>query len=215
MSKLDVTRRSVLKTGSVAGAGLALPTIFTASSVAAYTNEPTGGTVTLGFNVPQTGPYADEGNDELLAQQLAVDHLNGIGDGGCLKIGNATPEINLPVQVEAEVVVIGAHALELGTAESLRTRRRSIETELRVEIGSGDSRALFGGTNAGRAGGEVIVFSSRLTSESFQARTAKAVDPTSRGAGRDSDLRRGPVFGDVAAKGSGELADATSAETFA
>jgi branched-chain amino acid transport system substrate-binding protein len=84
MSKLDVTRRSVLKTGSVAGAGLALPTIFTASSVAAYTNEPTGGTVTLGFNVPQTGPYADEGNDELLAQQLAVDHLNGIGDGGCL-----------------------------------------------------------------------------------------------------------------------------------
>jgi len=84
MSKLDVTRRSVLKTGSVAGAGLALPTIFTASSAAAYTNEPTGGTVTLGFNVPQTGPYADEGKDELLAQQLAVDHLNGIGDGGCL-----------------------------------------------------------------------------------------------------------------------------------
>lgn len=84
MSKSDITRRSVLKTGSVAGAGLALPTIFTASSVAAYTNEPTGGTVTLGFNVPQTGPYADEGNDELLAQQLAVDHLNGIGDGGCL-----------------------------------------------------------------------------------------------------------------------------------
>ena len=84
MSKLDITRRSVLKTGSVAGAGLALPTIFTASSVAAYTNEPTGGTVTLGFNVPQTGPYADEGNDELLAQQLAVDHLNGVGDGGCL-----------------------------------------------------------------------------------------------------------------------------------
>ena len=84
MSKSDITRRSVLKTGSVAGAGLALPTIFTASSVAAYTNEPTGGTVTLGFNVPQTGPYADEGNDELLAQQLAVDHLNGVGDGGCL-----------------------------------------------------------------------------------------------------------------------------------
>jgi len=34
--------------------------------------------------VPQTGPYADEGNDELLAQQLAVEHLNGEGDGGCL-----------------------------------------------------------------------------------------------------------------------------------
>ena len=84
MSKTDVTRRGMLKTSAVAGAGLAVPTIFTGSSVAAYTNEPTGSTVTLGFNVPQTGPYADEGNDELLAQQLAVEHLNGMGDGGCL-----------------------------------------------------------------------------------------------------------------------------------
>jgi ABC-type branched-subunit amino acid transport system substrate-binding protein len=83
MSK-DLTRRGVLKSGAFAGAGLAVPTIFTAGSAAAYTNEPTGSTVTLGFNVPQTGPYADEGNDELLAQQLAVEHLNGQGDGGCL-----------------------------------------------------------------------------------------------------------------------------------
>ena len=83
MSK-QLTRRGMLKTSAVAGAGLAVPTIFTAGSAAAYTNEPTGGTVTLGFNVPQTGPYADEGNDELLAQQLAVEHLNGEGDGGCL-----------------------------------------------------------------------------------------------------------------------------------
>ncbi|SHE51091.1 amino acid/amide ABC transporter substrate-binding protein, HAAT family [Ruegeria intermedia] len=84
MSNKSVTRRGVLKSGAVTSAGLALPTIFTASSAAAYTNEPTGGTVTLGFNVPQTGPYAEEGNDELLAQQLAVEHLNGEGDGGCL-----------------------------------------------------------------------------------------------------------------------------------
>ena len=84
MTKSDVTRRGVLKSGAVAGAGVALPTIFTASSAAAYTNEPTGGSVTLGFNVPQTGPYADEGNDELLAQQLAVEHLNGECDSGCL-----------------------------------------------------------------------------------------------------------------------------------
>ncbi len=84
MTKNNVTRRGVLKSGAVAGTGLALPTIFTASSAAAFTNEPTGSSVTLGFNVPQTGPYADEGNDELLAQQLAVEHLNGEGDGGCL-----------------------------------------------------------------------------------------------------------------------------------
>ena len=86
MSKTDVTRRGVLRTGAVAGAGLAVPTIFTASSAAAFTNEPTGGSVTLGFNVPQTGPYADEGADELRAYELAVEHLNGTGaDNGMLE----------------------------------------------------------------------------------------------------------------------------------
>ena len=84
MSKSTLTRRGVLRTGAVAGAGVALPTIFTSSSASAFTNEPTGGTVTLGFNVPQTGPYADEGADELRAFELAVEHLNGGGDGGMM-----------------------------------------------------------------------------------------------------------------------------------
>ena len=84
MSKSNFTRRGVLRTGAVGGAGLALPTIFT-SDASAFTNEPTGGTVTLGFNVPQTGPYADEGADELRAFELAVEHLNGTGaDSGML-----------------------------------------------------------------------------------------------------------------------------------
>ncbi len=43
-----------------------------------------GSTVTFGFNVPQTGAYADEGKDELKAYQLAVQHINGEGDGGML-----------------------------------------------------------------------------------------------------------------------------------
>ncbi|MCO6382870.1 MAG: substrate-binding protein [Vannielia sp.] len=83
MSTSKFTRRGVLKTGAVAGAGLALPTIFT-SRANAYVNEPTGDTVTLGFNVPQSGPYADEGADELRAFELAVEHLNGEGDGGMI-----------------------------------------------------------------------------------------------------------------------------------
>ncbi|MEP3475997.1 MAG: substrate-binding protein [Hyphomicrobiales bacterium] len=83
MSK-QLTRRGVLKSGAVVGAGLTMPTIFT-SSAAAYTNEPKGGTVTLGFNVPQSGPYADEGADELRAYKLAVEHLNGGGDSGMMK----------------------------------------------------------------------------------------------------------------------------------
>ncbi|MEE3316747.1 MAG: substrate-binding protein [Pseudomonadota bacterium] len=83
MSKSNFTRRGVLKTGAVAGAGLALPTYLNAAGHG-FTNAPTGGTVTLGFNVPQTGPYADEGADELRAYELAVEHLNGGGDGGML-----------------------------------------------------------------------------------------------------------------------------------
>jgi len=83
MSGFKMNRRGLLKTSAVAGAGLALPTIFT-SRANAYLNEPTGSTVTFGFNVPQTGPYAEEGLDELRAQELAVQHINGEGDGGML-----------------------------------------------------------------------------------------------------------------------------------
>ena len=89
MSKSNITRRGVIKTGAAAGvAGLATPTIFDGSAWAGshtgFTNAPQGGTVTLGFNVPQTGPYADEGADELRAYELAVEHLNGGGDGGMI-----------------------------------------------------------------------------------------------------------------------------------
>jgi ABC-type branched-subunit amino acid transport system substrate-binding protein len=83
MTKFHVNRRGLLKSGAVMGGALAAPTIFSRSAHA-YTNEPTGSSVTLGFNVPQTGAYADEGADELRAYQLAVKHLNGEGDGGML-----------------------------------------------------------------------------------------------------------------------------------
>ncbi len=83
MSKFELTRRGLIKTGAAVGAGLAMPTIIT-NAANAYTNEPKGGSVTLGFNVPQSGPYADEGADELRAYKLAVEHLNGGGDGGMM-----------------------------------------------------------------------------------------------------------------------------------
>ena len=84
MSKTNLTRRGVLQTGAVAGAGLALPTYLSAASHTGFTNAPGDSSVTLGFNVPQTGAYADEGADELRAYELAVEHLNGGGDGGML-----------------------------------------------------------------------------------------------------------------------------------
>ncbi|QGX94644.1 hypothetical protein EI982_07485 [Haloplanus rallus] len=38
-----------------------------------------GDTATFGFTVPQSGPYAAEGEDELRGYELAVDHLNNGG----------------------------------------------------------------------------------------------------------------------------------------
>jgi hypothetical protein len=88
MNDYIVTRRGLLGTGATVAAGLSLPTIFPSSAWAqtqGFRNEPTGSTVTLGFNVPLSGPYADEGADELRAYQLAVEHLNGEGDGGMMQ----------------------------------------------------------------------------------------------------------------------------------
>ena len=83
MNNFRLDRRGLLKGGLAAGTMLAAPTILTRPA-SAYTNEPTGSNVVLGFNVPQSGAYADEGADELRAYQLAVQHLNGEGDGGML-----------------------------------------------------------------------------------------------------------------------------------
>jgi len=84
-SDSNFTRRKVLKGSVAAGVALAMPTLLIRNANAAsYCNMPKGSTVTLGFNVPQTGAYADEGADELRAYKLAVKHLNGEGDGGML-----------------------------------------------------------------------------------------------------------------------------------
>ena len=78
-----LSRRGFLKASIATAAAAAAPTILIRNAHA-FVNEPKGATVTLGFNVPQTGAYADEGADELRAFKLAVKHLNGEGDGGML-----------------------------------------------------------------------------------------------------------------------------------
>ena len=83
-SKLN--RRQALKFGAAGAALGATPLFFTRNAWAEnFVNDPGNSkNVTLGFNVPQTGAYADEGADELRAYKLAVKHLNGEGDGGML-----------------------------------------------------------------------------------------------------------------------------------
>ncbi|WP_417830905.1 substrate-binding protein [Terasakiella sp.] len=83
---MKVNRRSFMKGTAVAAAGVAAPSFFTRNAWGAdFVNNPgSNKSITLGFNVPQTGAYADEGADELRAYKLAVKHLNGEGDGGML-----------------------------------------------------------------------------------------------------------------------------------
>ena len=92
MKKNDKTpqldRRGFIKTAGAAGVVASSPMFFMKGAYAAddFRNNPKDAKeVTLGFNVPQSGPYADEGADELRAFKLAVKHLNGEGDGGMIK----------------------------------------------------------------------------------------------------------------------------------
>ena len=81
-------RRRFLKLAGASAIAASFPMFYTRGAWAAesFRNDPARGkTVTLGFNVPQTGPYADEGADELRAFKLAARHLNGEGDGGMMK----------------------------------------------------------------------------------------------------------------------------------
>jgi len=80
------SRRDVLKASAATAAVTGAPLFFSRHAYGAeFLNNPgDSGTVTLGFNVPQSGAYADEGADELRAYKLAVKHLNGEGDGGMM-----------------------------------------------------------------------------------------------------------------------------------
>ncbi len=85
--KPGTTRRNFIKGSAAIAAAGSMPIFFMKDAWAAkdFRNNPgSAKTITLGFNVPQTGPYADEGADELRAFKLAVKHLNGEGDGGML-----------------------------------------------------------------------------------------------------------------------------------
>ncbi|MBE9557521.1 MAG: substrate-binding protein [Proteobacteria bacterium] len=85
IKKLD--RRKALKLGAAGAAAFGATPLFFARNAWAekFRNDPgSSANVMLGFNVPQTGAYADEGADELRAYKLAVKHLNGDGDGGMM-----------------------------------------------------------------------------------------------------------------------------------
>ena len=132
-----ISRRSVLKTGAAAGTALATPMFFT-NTANAYTNAPTGDTVTLGFNVPQTGAYADEGADELRAYQLAVEHINA-GGGGMLDTFSSKA---LQGGVNGKKVAFVTGDTQTKSDAARASAKRMIEKEGAVMISGGSSSGV-------------------------------------------------------------------------
>jgi branched-chain amino acid transport system substrate-binding protein len=82
MSHKSVSRRSVMKAGLGAGAGLLLPPTALPAlaqdhpALGTYPAGTSGSSVFVGGVFPLTGPYAASGKDEQLGFQLAIEHLN-------------------------------------------------------------------------------------------------------------------------------------------
>jgi len=135
------SRRNILKgTAAIAAAGT-MPLIFSNKAFAAnYRNEPTGSTVTFGFNVPQTGAYADEGADELRAYKLAVQHINGEGDGGMMNTFSSKALKGNGINGKKVVYVTGDTQTKSDAARA--SAKRMIEKDGAVMITGGSSSGV-------------------------------------------------------------------------
>jgi ABC-type branched-subunit amino acid transport system substrate-binding protein len=139
MSKIDNSKRKFLKTSAIIGVGVSAPMIFT-NAHAAYRNEPKGSTVTFGFNVPQTGAYADEGADELRAYELAVQHINGEGDGGMLSTFSSKALKGNGINGKKVVYVTGDTQTKSDAARA--SAKRMIEKDGAIMITGGSSSGV-------------------------------------------------------------------------
>jgi len=139
MSKIDNSRRNFIKTSAAIGVGVSAPLIFT-NAHAAYRNEPKGSTVTFGFNVPQTGAYADEGADELRAYELAVKHINGEGDGGMLNTFSSKALKGNGINGKKVVYVTGDTQTKSDAARA--SAKRMIEKDGAIMITGGSSSGV-------------------------------------------------------------------------
>ena len=140
MSKIiDNSKRNFLKTSAILGVGVSAPMIFT-NAHAAYRNEPKGSTVTFGFNVPQTGAYADEGADELRAYQLAVEHINGEGDGGMMNTFTSKELKGNGINGKKVVFVTGDTQTKSDAARA--SAKRMIEKDGAIMITGGSSSGV-------------------------------------------------------------------------
>jgi branched-chain amino acid transport system substrate-binding protein len=142
LSKRAFSRRGVIKGGlaGILATGVS-PLIFSKGAWAQeFCNAPTGDTVTIGFNMPLTGAYADEGADEQKAYELAVEHLNGGGDGGLIPHFSSKALKGNGILGKKVVGVTGDDQTKADAARD--SARRMIERDGAVMITGGSSSAV-------------------------------------------------------------------------
>ncbi len=148
-TKKGVSRRQFLKTsvgvagGLFLGDRLGIGGIHWAARAQDYPalgNFPVGDKVVFGFNVPQTGAYSDEGADELRAFELAVEHLNGQGDGGMLTTMNPSSLTGEGILGKEVTYVTGD--TETNPTAARDSARRMIERDKVIMISGGSSSGV-------------------------------------------------------------------------
>ncbi|MGA1644337.1 MAG: ABC transporter substrate-binding protein, partial [bacterium] len=136
----NLSRRSVIKGGTVAALAASFPQIWIKEGWAQgnFRNNPgSSGEIKLGFNYPQTGAYADEGADEFRAYQLAVKHLNGEGDGGMLN--TMKPSMLKGNGILGKKVVYATGDTQTNTDKARSSAKRLIEKDNVIMVTGGSS----------------------------------------------------------------------------
>ncbi len=129
MAPVTLTRRRVLSVG------LAAPFLVPARGLAA------GRPLTIGLALSLTGPYAEEGREQLEAIDLAIGHLNGAGDGGMLA--------TLSPSGLAGNGVLGRRVARVA-ADTRTSAARALEAA-RGMIARDGATAILGGSSSGAA----------------------------------------------------------------
>jgi branched-chain amino acid transport system substrate-binding protein len=135
------SRREIIKLGAVSAVVAGTPSFFIKDAYAkgALGNFPVKGKmVKFGFNVPQTGAYADEGADELRAYKLAVKHLNK--GGGMLK--TMSPNHLKGNGVLGKKVGFTVGDTQTNPDAARTSARRMIERDKVIMFGGGSSSAV-------------------------------------------------------------------------
>jgi ABC-type branched-subunit amino acid transport system substrate-binding protein len=116
-----------------------------------------GDTATFGFNVPQSGPYSSEGEDELRAYELAAKHLNEGGGWVDSQFDDLSGDGVLDKQID---YVSGDTATDADTADESASRMVNRDNVIMFSGGSSSAVAI---AQQGVAQREKVLFMCCLT----------------------------------------------------